>query len=149
VSFDGATAIPDSEMAALLAPLAPFILDLSLAGTRAGPSTLAQLPRMPALRRLNLARTPISSREIAALSTLASLEELNLSSTPLDDAAAQSLATGFTGLQRAFLWRSGLSEQAFSSLRAARPALELSDDALPAAALETEPEPKVSADSQP
>jgi uncharacterized membrane protein len=149
VSFDGATAIPDSEMAALLAPLAPFILDLSLAGTRAGPSTFAQLPRMPALRRLNLARTPISSREIAALSTLASLEELNLSSTPLDDAAAQSLATGFTGLQRAFLWRSGLSEQALSSLRAARPALELSDDALPAAALETEPEPKVSADSQP
>lgn len=149
VSFDGATAIPDSEMAALLAPLAPFVLDLSLAGTRTGPSTFAQFPRMPALRRLNLARTPTSSRDVAALSTLSSLEQLNLSSTPLDDAAAQSLATGFTGLERVFLWRSGLSEQALSSLRAARPALTLADDASPAAALETEPEPKVSADSPP
>jgi uncharacterized membrane protein len=149
VSFDGATAIPDSEIAALLAPLAPFILDLSLAGTRAGPSTFAQLPRMPALQRLNLARTPTSSRDVAALSALASLEELNLSSTPLDDSAAQSLATGFTGLQRAFLWRSGLSEQALSSLRAARPALTLAVDSPPAAALETEPVPKVSAQPTP
>ncbi len=149
ISFDGAAAIPDAEMAALLSPLAPFILDLSLAGSRAGPSTFAQLPMMHSLRRLSLARTPTTSRDISSISTLSSLQELILSSVPLDDAAAQSLATGFTGLSRVFLWRSGLSDGAFTALREARPSLMISCDTLPADALETEPPPKVATDSPP
>ncbi len=149
VSFDSAAGTDDATAARLMLPLAEFIADLSLAGTRPGPETLALAARMPALRRLSLARTRCTTGDLEALGGAPALEELNLSETSLDDRAAGLLSSRFTRLSRVFLWRSGLSDGAISGLRAGRPALSLALEVPADGPLETEPPLAFSGDAPP
>lgn len=107
----------DSELVTLLEPLAPFVVELSLARSAVSDAALATVATFPRLRRLDLRATAVSPAGLAALAPLGSLEELNLAQTRLDDAATEALLA-LAGLRRLFLWDSGLSAQALERLRA-------------------------------
>ncbi len=149
VTFDAATGMSDAEAAELLSPVAPFVTDLSLAGTRPGTSTITAVATMPGLRRLNLARTSCSESDLRALAPLAVLEELNLSGTSIGEPLIAALAEGFPRLKRVFLWRSGISTTGIDSLRARRPGLQLMLDADADAPIESEPPLTFSSDAPP
>lgn len=150
-AFDAAPDTTDADVERLLSPLADHIAELSLAGTRITDTSLRLIAAMPNLRRLSLARTACTSAGIAHLAALRHLEELNLTGASLDDAAAENLGfpDRFPALASVYLWKSGISDDAISALRAARPSLRLTAAAPPAEPLETEPAIVFSGDAPP
>ena len=122
IDFAGAPAITDQQAQALLAPLAPFIADLSLAGAKAGDGVLAMAANMPNLRSLDLSRSGCTPAGLKALAGHASLETLRLAQTRLDDSAIDALAS-LPALTRVYLWSTGISSEAAERLHAGNPDL--------------------------
>lgn len=166
--------LDDARAAELLAPVAPAIAELSLAGTRITDALAPTLARMPNLRKLDLSRTRFTSVGLAGLAPLVSLESINLtglalgaptpttpdgsantapnkapSASPMTSPALDALAS-LPALRHVSLWRTGIDDDAIAAW-AKRPAnltIELGQS-IAAAPLETEPTPQVSAKSAP
>lgn len=102
---------------ARLAPLAPNLLWLDLAGTGVADAGLTQVAAMTHLNRLRLERTAITDAGLAALAGLTELESLSLHSTAVTDAGLEKLKS-LPRLRRVFLWQTKVtpeSAQAFAT----------------------------------
>ena len=125
-----------------LAILGPRIAELSFAGLEAGVVDLDLCAEMPRLAQLDLRRLRGSEGaplDLAPLARSDSLRVLNLAGTPLGPEAVQVLGD-LAGLERVFLWDTGLAGRA-AELSAARPRLEVvGESPLPDEPLEVEPE---------
>lgn len=110
-----AATMDDTSIAALIAPLKPWIADLALARSSAGTATLAMCAAMPRLVRLDLRSTKVSSELVASLRDHATLHELVLADTPIDDAAVDALLA-MPRLAVLYAWNAKLSERAIARL---------------------------------
>ena len=110
-----AIAMDDASIAALLAPLQPWIADLALARSSAGAATIAACAAMPRLLRLDLRSTKVSSELLTALRAHATLQELVLADTPADDAVVEALLA-MPRLAVLYAWNTKLSERAIARL---------------------------------
>jgi uncharacterized membrane protein len=127
----------DAEVRALLVPLAPWTVELSLARSAVDDAALSEFGHFAKLRRLDLRAAQITAAGLSALAGHAALEELNLAQTKLDDTAVEVLL-GLPRLRKVALWSAGLSPEALARLRAA-PALQVNaGDESEAAVLERE-----------
>jgi YHS domain-containing protein len=134
-----APTLDDAKVAALLAPLAAQVAELSLARAKVSDALLPQLSLLPRLQRLDLRDTLVSSAGLRGLAGHARLAELVLVRCKLDDSAVDALAA-LPALSRVHLWGAGLSPEALARLRAARPGLEVdADESAEAPPLEQEP----------
>jgi uncharacterized membrane protein len=100
----------DAQLASL-APLAPNIVDLDLAGTRVTDAGLASVATMANLRRLRLDRTSITDAGLEHLAPLSHLQYLNLYGTHVTDASLKPLGN-LPALRRLYLWRTGVDPEA-------------------------------------
>ncbi len=127
-----ATTATDENIAQWLAPLQPWIADLSVARSGAGKATLAACAAMPRLRRLDLRSTKASSEDLQALRAHATLSELVLADTAFDDAGVDVLLS-MPKLSKAYVWNTKLGERGIARL-SLRQGLRVDDGtSLPAA----------------
>jgi uncharacterized membrane protein len=141
-----APSVGDAELAAWLEPLAPWIVELSLARSAIGDASLGLLARFPRLARLDLRATRVSAAGLAELAGLHGLERLVLAETEVGDDALPTLLA-LPALRALFTWRSRLSPAALARLAEARPELRLvTGFEPPAAELEVEGEPVFTSD---
>ena len=133
----------DADLEAKLAPLAANVAELSLARTQAGARTLALAARMPRLERLDVRATAVDDAALSRLRGHAAVEMLVLAGAKLSDASVATLIE-LPALKRVYVWQSGITPAGIARLASARPELVIvADDARAAAALETEPAPKL------
>ena len=112
----------DAQLA-LLVPLAPYVVELTLARTSVTDAGLASLPPMPALVSLRVDGTGAADAFAAQLpQNMPALRSLNLVGTPATDKALQAAAQ-LPGLQRLFVWHTKVTSDGLKALRVARPAL--------------------------
>jgi uncharacterized membrane protein/YHS domain-containing protein len=122
VHFGALPGADDALVTALLEPVAPFVVELSLARTAAGAAAIALCARMPALESLDLAGTGVDAAALAPLAGHARLARLVLAETRIDDSAVETLAA-LPALRKVYVWGSGLSAAGLERLAAARPEL--------------------------
>ena len=115
----------DAELAAL-APLAAFIVEAELGGTRLTDASLATLKTFVALERLNLERTALTGTTLGELRTLKKLSYLNLCSTAVTDDAFTAL-TGAPALRQLYLFGSKATPAGLTRLRATLPKTDIGD----------------------
>jgi hypothetical protein len=115
----------DVELAAL-APLAAFIVEAELGGTRLTDASLATLKIFVALERLNLERTALTGTTLGELRTLKKLSYLNLCSTAITDDAFTAL-TGAPALRQLYLFGSKATPAGLTRLRATLPKTDIGD----------------------
>lgn len=108
----------DAQLARL-APLAPNLRWLDLAGTGITDAGLAQLAAMGNLARLHLERTAITDMGLAPLSRLPELEYLNLYATAITDAGLAGLQK-LPRLKQVFLWQTHVTPPAAQAFVQAR-----------------------------
>ncbi len=120
----------DAELAQL-APVAPFIVEAELAGTRLTDAGLAGLKPFSHLERLHLERTVLSGQTLNELQALPVLRYLNLCFTPVNDANVTKLA-GVSALEQLYLFGSRVSPAGLTRLRTLLPRCRLGPLALPA-----------------
>ncbi len=130
----------DAEFAALLVPLAPWIVELSLARSALSDASLPALARFPLLARLDLRATDVGDAGLASLAVAPALVRLNLAETEVGDASLE-LLLGLRPLRAVSLWGSLVTPAGLARLRAQRPelAVEAGDEG-PAEVLEAEGE---------
>ena len=104
---------------AKLAPLAPNLRWLDLAGTAVTDAALAQLGAMRNLTRLQLQRTAITDAGLKQLAGLGELESLNLYGTAVTDAALDTLKR-LPKLRQLYLWQSKVTPEAAKAFAEAR-----------------------------
>jgi hypothetical protein len=116
--------IGDAEVLAL-APLVEHLAVLDLARSKIGSKSLAFVARLPRLWKLDLSDTGLAARDLETLApALRAVRELNLNGTLVDDTSLTWIA-GLPSLEDLYLWRSKVSEQGVSKLRAAKPDLRI------------------------
>lgn len=108
----------DAELAQL-APLAPNIVDLDLAGTHITDAGLATVASMANLQRLRLDRTAITDAGLAQLGKLRKLSYLNLYGTHVSDEGLKSLAA-LPSLRHLYLWQTKVDSAAAAAFAASR-----------------------------
>jgi uncharacterized membrane protein len=130
----GAPGADDGRVAAL-APIAPHVLWLSLAGASLGEPGFAAIGRLPNVTRLDVSRTAADDAAIAALAAMPRLESLNLYATKVTDAGLARLGA-MPRLRRVYLWQTAVTPAGVERLRAANPKLDvvLGEEPTPAAA---------------
>jgi len=96
---------------ARLAPLAPNLRWLDLAGTGVTDTGLVCVASMRNLAKLHLERTTISDEGLARLASLTDLEYLNLYSAPISDAGLAHLKP-LAKLRQLYLWQTQVSSNA-------------------------------------
>lgn len=116
-AFDGAAL-------AAVAPLAPYIVEAELAGTRLGDADLVVLRTFTALARIDLSRTAVTGATLDSLAALPRLESVNLCDSALDDRGLARLAAP-TSLRRAYVAGSAVTPGGLARFRAARPECEV------------------------
>ncbi len=132
----------DDAWVARLAPLAPFVLELSLAGTEISDAAFEHIAAMPHLDRLDVARTACTSQGLARLGGHAFLRTLVLTGTSIDADAGGTLAS-LPALERVFVWKTPWTDDATAALLVERPDLRVVTAAVASAIpLETEPPPE-------
>lgn len=148
VSFAPVPGLSDAEIAVLLAPIVQHVADLSLARSRAGDETLRVVAKMSRLRSLDLSGTTVGANQLRMLVSCAELERLILTRLALGTEVVEVLGA-LPKLARLHTWRSGLTEDDVSRLRAARPGLLVeTGEQLAASPIGVEPEIVLSADAQ-
>ncbi|MCB9914918.1 MAG: hypothetical protein H6828_07180 [Planctomycetes bacterium] len=116
-------ATDDAYVERTLAPLAPHVVELSLARTQVAGACLALVATLPHLERLDLAQTRCGAA-LDALRDHPVLRSLNLAGVALDAGAVDVLAS-LPALERVYLWNTGLGEQDLALLKERRPALRV------------------------
>lgn len=111
-----ANATGDTEAAALLEPVLPFVADLSLSRSKITDQTLKLAARMPNLARLDLRATKVTDAGVAALAGHPSLKELVMPQTKLTDGAVPHILK-IPNLRKVYLWNSGVTIQGIAKLR--------------------------------
>ena len=119
----------DAELAAL-APLAAFIVEAELGGTRLTDASLATLKTLVALERLNLERTALTGSTLGELRSLKKISYLNLCSTAVTDDTLAELS-GAPTLRQLYLFGSKATPAGLTRLRAALPKTDIGDLASP------------------
>ncbi len=128
----------DSQLT-LMAPIAPYVVELTLARTSVTDAGLASLPAMPALVTLRVDGTGAGDAFAAQLChNMPALRSLNLVGTPSTDAALQAAAK-LQRLQRLFVWHTKVTSDGLKTLQAARPALVIETGAGPPGASSSSP----------
>ena len=123
----GEGALPADALTAL-APIAPRVVELSLAGRRPATAAFATGIELPALRRLHLERSGFDTAQLAALAAAGpELAYLNLHSTAADDALIDGLAER-SSLRRVVLYGTTVSPEGLARLADALPAAQLTAD---------------------
>ncbi len=117
----GGDKITDAQLASL-APIAPQVFWLNLAGTRITDNGLAALEPLRNLRKLHLERTPITDSGLAHLKGLTNLGYLNLYSTGVSDAGLAQLAA-LKNLRQLYLWETKVTPAGVEELKKAIPTL--------------------------
>jgi len=117
-----AASFGDEDAQRLLGPLKDQIADLSLARSQVTDATMTLVGAMPQLKHLDLGSTGITDRGVAMLADAAApqLETLVLTQTAVSDGAAASIAS-LPALQRLYLWKSAMTNDAADVIKAARP----------------------------
>jgi len=110
----------DPAALARLAPLAPFVVELDLGGTRIDDTGLAVLAGWRALERLGLERTAVTGSGLGTLAELPRLERLNLSGSALTDAGLSTLVK-LRPLRRLYTAGSPVTPAGLDAFRATRP----------------------------
>lgn len=145
-----APTVDDAAAARVLAPLAEYIEDLTLARTKTGDATLALAAKMPHLRRLDVGSTLVTPAGLAALKDNKTLEELVLSRSPLagGDEEVAAAAGSMPRLSSMYLWESGVLPETVAKLRQALPKLHIdAGDLATTEKLEGETEVKFTSDA--
>lgn len=107
----------------VLAPLAPWVVELNLARTGITDQGLASAARMPALTVLRLDGTAAGDAGVAAvLDGAPDLQTLNLVEARVSDATLRRLARA-ERLRTVYLWGTPVTDAALVELAGARPAL--------------------------
>ncbi|MCX6929615.1 MAG: ribonuclease inhibitor [Verrucomicrobia bacterium] len=114
----GGTNFGDAQLARL-APIAPNLRWLDLAGTGLTDAGAAQVGAMHNLARLHLERTAITDAGLAALQDLPELEYLNLYGTSITDAGLDRLRE-LPKLKQVFLWQTQVTPPAAKAFLQAR-----------------------------
>ena len=112
------TNFSDADLAKL-APLAPNLRWLDLAGTGVTDAGLARVGVMCHLTRLHLQRTAITDAGLNQLAGLDELESLNLYGTAVTDAALETLKR-LPKLRQLYLWQSKVTPEAAKAFAEAR-----------------------------
>jgi hypothetical protein len=120
VSFQSAADKTTDAELALLAPVAPQVYSLNLAGSKVTDAGLPQLAPLANLRRLHLEKTGITDAGLAHVKGLANLEYLNLYGTQVTDAGLANLE-GLKNLKSVYLWQSKVTDAGVEKLKAALP----------------------------
>ena len=132
--------LDDATARDLLAPLGPWIAELSLARSRVSGALLPDLARFPRLESLDLRDTAVDGPSLQALAGHPRLARLSLVRTQVGDDGLAALLS-LPALARLSCWGAPLGAEAVARLRAERPGLVVHDGREPeAAALEQEPE---------
>jgi hypothetical protein len=109
----------DAELARL-APVAPFIVEAELAGTKVTDAGLAALKAFTALERLHLENTALTGKTLGDLQALPHLTYLNLCATAVTDDTLAALA-GHPGLRQVYLFGSKVTPAGLDRLRPSLP----------------------------
>ncbi len=115
------TTFSSSDLA-LLSGLEPRLRWLNLSGLPIPESAWADLSRFRELHRLDVRNTGVTDSSLRHLASLPNLVSLNLVGNTLTDAAAQILDS-MPALKRVYIWQTGLTEPAISTLAATHPNL--------------------------
>jgi uncharacterized membrane protein/mono/diheme cytochrome c family protein len=115
---------PADAAVAALAPLAPHVLWLSLAGSRVSDAALPALGKLRNLTRLDLSRTATTDAGVQALAGLPQLETVNLYGTKVTDAGLAPLAT-MPRLRRVYVWQTAVTPAGVEKMKATAPKLEI------------------------
>ncbi|MCL4217856.1 MAG: hypothetical protein KJ052_12735, partial [Candidatus Hydrogenedentes bacterium] len=110
----------DPELLQSLAPLAPQLTWLNLAGTGVQDEHLALLAPLTKLTSLHLERTDITDAGLVHLKDLTNLRYLNLYDTNITDAGLENLK-GLTNLDKLYLWQTQVTPEAAEALKQALP----------------------------
>lgn len=113
----------DAALAALLKPLAPYVVEAGFARTRAGAETLRVAASCPRLRRLDLTGVRLAPEALGALGRHPALGTLTLVGSTAGDASVAALS-GLPALRRVYVFGSGLTPTGLSALRR-RPGLDV------------------------
>ena len=129
VSWRHVDQVPDRARLAALAPIAPRIVELDLAGRALESGALAALPKLPALDRVHLERTRVTDASVAMLCERApALRYVNLHSTAVTSAVLGEFSA-LPGLERVVLFGTAVTESDVDTFRAMRPGVKVTLDA--------------------
>lgn len=130
----------DAMVERLLAPLSPFVQELSLSRTRVTDVILPTLAAMPELVRLDLGRTLVQDEGLRALEGHPRLERLSLYATDLTDASADVFQS-LPNLRHIDLWSTAHTPEGLATLRTTLADVTIdAGDSFEAEPLEVEPE---------
>ena len=115
---------PAEAGVASLAPLAPHVLWLSLAGSTVSDTVFPAIGKLRNLTRLDLSRTATTDAGLLALGGLPQLETVNLYGTKVTDAGLAALGT-MPRLRRVYLWQTAVTPAGVEKIKATAPKLEI------------------------
>ncbi len=124
VSFLGEESKTTDAVLASLAPAAGHVAFLDLGRTAITDAAATELAKMTHLVELDLRETKVTEATVRALQQLPNLRALNLHATRVGDGALEALIA-MPALTTLHVWRSDLTAEAVTRLRAARPALRV------------------------
>lgn len=113
----------DNIALARLSPLAPFVVEAELGGTRVDDAGVAQLKTFQNLTKLSLEKTKISGVTLDQLAALTHLETINLCDSALSDEGLKKIAA-LRSLRRLYTFGSAVTIDGLAAFRAARPDCE-------------------------
>jgi uncharacterized membrane protein len=115
---------PADAAVASLAPLAPHVLWLSVAGSAVSDGVFPGIGKLRNLTRLDLSRTATTDAGLQALGGLPQLETINLYGTKVTDGGLAAFAA-MPRLRRVYLWQTAVTPAAVERLKATAPKLEI------------------------
>lgn len=128
-AFSGGKNVTDASFARLM-ELAPWVVDIDVAGTAVGDSTMAMLATWPSLRRLDVSRTAITHTSAASFARMRSLHCLLMNGTVFDDVGMEELGH-CSQLRTLALCQTKVSTAALQALRVALPQCGIGSDEIP------------------
>ena len=133
-----AATMNDARVKELLAPLADYVADLSLATTHITDESLGMIAAMPNLQSLDLRKTAVTDTGLTKLRGHKNLRKLILSQTLI---SGESIGTfqQLPALTHLWLWSSGIAAEDLARLRSLLPEMHIdAGDLVNDAPLETE-----------
>jgi uncharacterized membrane protein/mono/diheme cytochrome c family protein len=118
----GVSAQVDDAKFALIAPVAPYLIEAGLADTRITDKALERIAAFVNLRRVDLSRTAVTGTGATKVLALPQLEVLLLTDTVVDDAWLSGVRPG-ASLRTLGLFQTKVTSQALDTFKKAHPKL--------------------------